>query len=96
MQKLTKTNRTRPFVFCIFTTVVNVPYTEDGSDLAGPRSIKGMADVDVLIVGGGICGVLAGRRFAQEGLSYKIIERNGDYGGVWAYRANDYSHLQVE
>lgn len=54
-----------------------------------------MSDVDILIVGGGVCGVLAGRRFAQEGFSYRIIEKNDNFGGVWAYRANDYSHLQV-
>ena len=54
-----------------------------------------MQDVDVLVVGGGVCGVLAGRRFAREGWTYKIIEKNTDYGGVWAYRANNYSHLQV-
>ena len=54
-----------------------------------------MSDVDILIVGGGVCGVLAGRRFAHEGFSYKILEKNDDFGGVWAYRANDYSHLQV-
>lgn len=54
-----------------------------------------MEDVDIVVVGGGVCGVLAARRFAQEGFTYKIIERNNDYGGVWAYRANEYSHLQV-
>lgn len=54
-----------------------------------------MRDIDVLIIGGGVCGVLAGARFAREGFSYKIIEKNHDYGGVWAYRANGYSHLQV-
>ncbi len=54
-----------------------------------------MEDVYVTVIGGGVCGVLAAQRFGKEGLSYKIIEKGEDYGGVWAYRANDYSHLQV-
>ncbi len=54
-----------------------------------------MEEVYVTVVGGGVCGVLAAQRFGKENLSYKIIEKGEDYGGVWAYRANDYSHLQV-
>lgn len=55
-----------------------------------------MAECDVTIIGGGVCGVLAGQRSAQEGWTYKIVEKAEDFGGVWAYRANSYSHLQVQ
>jgi cation diffusion facilitator CzcD-associated flavoprotein CzcO len=49
----------------------------------------------VAIIGGGICGVLAAQRLAQENIEYIIIERNEDFGGNWLLRANSYSHLQV-
>ena len=53
-------------------------------------------DVDVVVIGGGVCGVLAGQSLGAEGFTYKIVERDQDYGGVWTYRANSYSHLQVK
>lgn len=51
--------------------------------------------VDVAILGGGLCGVLAGHRCFEEGLTYTIIERENDFGGVWGTLANNHSHLQV-
>ncbi len=51
--------------------------------------------VDVIIYGGGLCGVLAGHRCVVEGLTYKIIEKESDFGGVWHTLANEHSHLQV-
>lgn len=51
--------------------------------------------VDVAILGGGLCGVLAGQRCAIQGIKYRIIERGDDFGGVWSTLANDHSHLQV-
>ena len=52
--------------------------------------------VDVLIVGGGLCGVLAAHRCGANALSYCVIERQSDFGGVWASLANEHSHLQVK
>ncbi len=52
--------------------------------------------VDVLIVGGGLCGVLAAHRCDENSLSYCLIERQSDFGGVWASLANEHSHLQVK
>ena len=52
-------------------------------------------DTEVVILGGGICGVLTGQKCADEGTPYLIVEREADFGGVWATLANDYSSLQV-
>ena len=63
----------------------------------GPK-MKGGADeinLDVLIYGGGLCGALAGHRCVVEGLTYYIIEKESDFGGVWHTLANEHSHLQV-
>ena len=53
-------------------------------------------EVDILIVGGGLCGVLAAHRCDENALSYCLIERQSDFGGVWASLANEHSHLQVK
>ena len=52
--------------------------------------------VDVVIVGGGLCGVLAAHRCHESNLSYCLVERQSDFGGVWASLANEHSHLQVK
>ena len=49
----------------------------------------------VVVVGGGICGVLAAQRLAQENIDFIIVERGNGFGGNWLVRANSYSHLQV-
>ena len=51
--------------------------------------------VDVCIIGGGLCGVLAAHRCQHAGLTYCVIERQSDLGGVWATLSNQHSHLQV-
>ena len=51
--------------------------------------------VDVCIIGGGLCGVMAAHRCQHVGLTYCVIERQSDLGGVWASLANQHSHLQV-
>ena len=51
--------------------------------------------VDVVIVGGGVCGVLAAHRCLETALTYYIVDRQCDFGGVWASLANQHSHLQV-
>ena len=52
--------------------------------------------VSVLIVGGGICGVLAGQRCAAKGLSFRIVDKGTDFGGTWVSLANAHSQLQVD
>lgn len=51
--------------------------------------------VDVCIVGGGICGVLAAHGCIERGLSFVLLEKNSSLGGCWEILANDYSTLQV-
>ena len=54
-----------------------------------------MVDVDVVVLGGGVCGVLAAQKLKEAGFTVKLVEKRENYGGVWSYRANPYSHLQV-
>ena len=51
--------------------------------------------VDVAILGAGISGVLSAQQAIKDGLSFRIFDRCTDFGGVWDFRANSYSHLQV-
>jgi cation diffusion facilitator CzcD-associated flavoprotein CzcO len=53
-------------------------------------------EVEVAIVGGGMCGVICAGRCADKGISYKIIERQYTLGGVWLNLANQHSALQVK
>ena len=40
--------------------------------------------VDVLVIGGGFGGVLAGARLREAGVtSLRLIEKGGDFGGTW-------------
>src|SRR5689334_17857619 len=41
-------------------------------------------DIDVLIIGGGFAGLLAGGRLREKGVrSIRIIETGADFGGTW-------------
>ena len=51
--------------------------------------------VEVLVVGGGVCGVLAGQRCAARGISFCIVDEGADFGGIWCTLANGHSQLQV-
>lgn len=50
---------------------------------------------DVVIIGGGICGILAARECQKRGLTYAILEREPQLGGNWYTKANAHSYLQV-
>jgi cyclohexanone monooxygenase len=52
-------------------------------------------DIDVAILGGGWCGVLAGYYLRKLGVSnFRVIEHAGDFGGVWYW--NRYPGLQCD
>ena len=40
-------------------------------------------DLDVVIIGAGMSGILAGHRLAQAGVPYTILEKNLDVAGTW-------------
>lgn len=48
-----------------------------------PREIKVIADVDVLVVGGGPSGIGAAVGAAQTGAEVMIVENMGSFGGMW-------------
>ena len=52
-------------------------------------------DVDVIIVGGGFSGLLAGARLREAGLDrIRIVESGGDFGGTWYW--NRYPGIQCD
>lgn len=51
--------------------------------------------VDMVIVGGGICGIIAARNCHERGITYRLVEREACLGGNWHLLANSYSHLQA-
>jgi cation diffusion facilitator CzcD-associated flavoprotein CzcO len=52
-------------------------------------------DVDVVVLGGGWAGVLAGYHLRQAGVNdFRIIEQAGDFGGVWYW--NRYPGLSCD
>lgn len=64
--------------------------------MSSPTEVLPSAErVDVAIVGGGLCGILAAARCAEAGFSYQLIERNGVLGGNWQTMANGHSKLQA-
>ena len=66
-----------------------------GPTLRSRVSSQGVDQIPVVIIGGGICGLLAAERCVREGIPFTLFERNDDFGGNWVVRANTYSHLQA-
>lgn len=53
--------------------------------------------IDVLIVGGGFGGMLAGVRLRQAGVdSFRIVEKGGDFGGTWYWNRYPGAACDVE
>ena len=54
-------------------------------------------EVDVVIIGGGFGGLLAGARFRQAGLrDIRIIEAGGDFGGTWYWNRYPGAQCDIE
>jgi cyclohexanone monooxygenase len=52
-------------------------------------------EIDVAVLGGGWCGVLAGYHLRKMGVSsFRILEHGGDFGGVWYW--NRYPGLSCD
>ncbi|MDJ1133084.1 flavin-containing monooxygenase [Streptomyces iconiensis] len=72
-------------------------YDED--PYAGPAPFREPLHdaVDVLIVGGGFGGLLAGARLRQAGVeSIRVIEKGGDFGGTWYWNRYPGIHCDIE
>ena len=48
-----------------------------------PNFIKAKSNLEVLIIGAGMSGILAAIKLAEIGIQYKIYEKNNDLGGTW-------------
>lgn len=54
-------------------------------------------DVDVLIIGGGFAGLLAGGRLREKGVqSIRLIEKGADFGGTWYWNRYPGAACDVE
>lgn len=62
--------------------------------LGTPKAVS-TETTDMVIIGGGICGILAAKNCHDRGLKYKLIEREALLGGNWHLLANAHSYLQV-
>jgi cyclohexanone monooxygenase len=62
-----------------FAHYLDDPYVEPGFSRAALTD-----EVEVVVVGGGFGGLLAGARLREAGMSdIRIIEKGGDFGGTW-------------
>jgi cyclohexanone monooxygenase len=62
-----------------FAHYLDDPYVEPGFSRAPLTD-----EVEVLIVGGGFGGLLAGARLREQGIQdIRIVEKGGDFGGTW-------------
>jgi cyclohexanone monooxygenase len=68
------------------------PYVEPGFTRAPLTD-----EVDVVIIGGGFGGLLAGARLREAGVeSLRIIEKGGDFGGTWYWNRYPGAQCDVE
>ena len=75
-----------------FSRYVDDPYVEPGFTRE-PLS----DEVEVIIIGGGFGGLLAGARFRQIGIeSIRVIEKAGDFGGTWYWNRYPGAMCDVE
>ncbi|HEY2179119.1 MAG TPA: NAD(P)/FAD-dependent oxidoreductase [Caulobacteraceae bacterium] len=75
-----------------FARYLDDPYVEPGFTRA-PLS----DEVDVIIIGGGFGGLLAGARLREAGVKdLRIIEKGGDFGGTWYWNRYPGAACDVE
>jgi cyclohexanone monooxygenase len=54
-------------------------------------------DVDVLVIGGGFGGLLAGARLKEAGIKdVRIVEKGGDFGGTWYWNRYPGAQCDIE
>ena len=75
-----------------FRHYVDDPYVEPGFTRAPLRD-----EVDVLIVGGGFGGLMAGAHLRRAGVErIRIIEKGGDFGGTWYWNRYPGAQCDIE
>lgn len=75
-----------------FSRYIDDPYVEPGFTRAPLND-----EVDVIIIGGGFGGLLAGARLRQAGVqSIRILEKAGDFGGTWYWNRYPGAQCDVE
>jgi cation diffusion facilitator CzcD-associated flavoprotein CzcO len=75
-----------------FSRYVDDPYVEPGFTRAPLTDT-----VDVLIIGGGFGGLLAGARLREAGVQdIRIIEKGGDFGGTWYWNRYPGAQCDIE
>jgi len=75
-----------------FAHFVDDPYVEPGFTREPLTD-----EVDVVIIGGGFGGLLAGARFREAGLNnFRIIEAGGDFGGTWYWNRYPGAQCDIE
>ncbi|MEW6267842.1 MAG: NAD(P)/FAD-dependent oxidoreductase [Thermodesulfobacteriota bacterium] len=75
-----------------FAHFVDDPYVEPGFARAPLRD-----EVDVVVIGGGFGGLLAGARLREAGVeSLRIVEKGGDFGGTWYWNRYPGAQCDVE
>ena len=63
-------------------------------DFDTPDLTAAAGRMEVLVIGAGMSGLLAGIRLAQAGVPFEIIEKNADVGGTWL--ENTYPGCRVD
>ena len=54
-------------------------------------------EVDIVVIGGGFGGLLAGARLREAGLNdFRIIEAGGDFGGTWYWNRYPGAQCDIE
>ncbi|KAJ8604901.1 hypothetical protein CTAYLR_004322 [Chrysophaeum taylorii] len=74
---------------------MTAPQRRDKLRLLGARrrQVKPPSEVDVVVVGAGLCGLTAARACQREGYEVVILERRFLAGGVWTSFANSSSQV---
>jgi cyclohexanone monooxygenase len=75
-----------------FSRYVDDPYVEPGFKRAPLRDA-----VEVVIIGGGFGGLLAGARLREAGIDdIRVIEKGGDFGGTWYWNRYPGAQCDIE
>ena len=75
-----------------FAHMVDDPYVEPGFEREPLTD-----DVDVVVIGGGFGGLLAGARLREAGVeSLRVIEKGGDFGGTWYWNRYPGAQCDIE